>query len=155
MSDVRILGHALIKPVVPKVLETVLMLIRETVNDDLNGVIQRLITYFEDDIAQYAVNIAHHLAETFRVVLERDDDENVEDRAMTAMGLLNTIESMVNVLEENKPIMQQLEPVVLNIVGYVLQNNSQGICSTHCSVSFHQLKLMNCFRVLRRDSFHC
>ena len=47
-------------------------------------------------------------------------------RAMTAMGLLNTIESMVNVLEENKPIMQQLEPVVLSIVGYVLQNNSQG-----------------------------
>ena len=59
-------------------------------------------------------------------VLERDDDENVEDRAMTAMGLLNTIESLVNVLEENKPIMQQLEPVILSIVGYVLQNNSQG-----------------------------
>lgn len=118
-------SHAIIKPVVAKILEVVLKLIRETVNDDLNGVIQRLISTFEDDIAQYAVNIAHHLAETFKVVLERDDDENVEDRAMTAMGLLNTIESMVNVLEDNKPIMQQLEPIVLSIVGYVLQNNSQ------------------------------
>ena len=74
------LAHALIKPVVPKVLETVLMLIRETVNDDLNGVIQRLIGNFEEDIALYAVNIAQHLADTFKVVLERDDDENVEDR---------------------------------------------------------------------------
>ena len=122
-----VLGHAIIKPVVAKILEIVLKLIRETVNDDLNGVIQRLISTFEDDIAQYAVNIAHHLAETFKVVLERDDDENIENRAMTAMGLLNTIESMVNVLEDNKPIMQQLEPIVLSIVGYVLQNNSQGI----------------------------
>ena len=62
------LAVPLIQPVVAKVLETVLMLIRETVNDDLNGVIQRLIANFEDDIAQYAVNIAHHLAETFKVV---------------------------------------------------------------------------------------
>ena len=52
-----------------------------------------------------------------------DSDEGSDDKAVTAMGILNTIETILTVMEDQKEIMSSLEAIVLTVVGAILQNN--------------------------------
>ena len=52
-----------------------------------------------------------------------DSDEGSDDKAVTAMGILNTIETILTVMEDQKEIMTSLEAIVLTVVGAILQNN--------------------------------
>ena len=52
-----------------------------------------------------------------------DSDEGSDDKAVTAMGILNTIETILTVMEDQKEIMTALEAIVLNVVGTILQGN--------------------------------
>ncbi|XP_023238428.1 importin-7-like, partial [Centruroides sculpturatus] len=61
-------------------------------------------------------------AHTFNQVL-KTGDESSDERAITAMGILNTIDTILSVMEEQKDIMSQLEPIVLNVVGLILTQN--------------------------------
>ena len=45
-------------------------------------------------------------ATTFSQVI--DADESVDDRAATAMGILNTIETILNVVEEKREVRNQI-----------------------------------------------
>ncbi|XP_022089193.1 importin-7-like [Acanthaster planci] len=110
-----------VQPYIKDILEALLYVIRKTENDDLTEVMQRLITTYGDDIIPIAIDITQHLATTFSQVI--DSEESVDDRAATAMGILNTIETILNVVEEKQEIVLQLEGIVLNVVAVVLQNN--------------------------------
>ena len=52
-----------------------------------------------------------------------DSDEGTDDKAVTAMGILNTIETILTVMEDQKEIMSALEAIVLSVVGTILQGN--------------------------------
>ena len=52
-----------------------------------------------------------------------DSDEGSDDKAVTAMGILNTIETILTVMEDQSEIMMALEAIVLNVVGTILQGN--------------------------------
>ncbi|WAR01862.1 IPO7-like protein [Mya arenaria] len=85
------------KPHVKTVILELLHIIRETENDDLTGTMQRLT-----------------------------DSDGSEEKAITALGILNTMETILTVMEEHKDIMLQLEGLVLNIVGVVMQRQLSG-----------------------------
>lgn len=63
-------------------------------------------------------------AQTFSQVLETD--EGSDEKAITAMGLLNTIETLLTVMEEQPEIMAQLQPTVLGVVGHIFTNSVMG-----------------------------
>lgn len=42
------------------------------------------------------------------------------------MGVLNTLEAILDVMEEHKEIMVHLEGIVLNVIGTVLQHSVMG-----------------------------
>jgi hypothetical protein len=63
-------------------------------------------------------------AATFSQVLETD--EGSDEKAITAMGLLNTIETLLNVMEEQPEIMSQLQPTVLQVVGHIFSQSVMG-----------------------------
>ncbi|KXJ70625.1 importin-7 [Aedes albopictus] len=113
----------------PKYLETqikeitmeLLKIIRETENEDLTNVMQKIVCIYSDQLLPIAVDICQHLATTFSQVLEAD--ENSDERAITAMGLLNTMETLLSVMEEHPQVMLSLHPIVLQVVGHVLQHN--------------------------------
>lgn len=63
-------------------------------------------------------------ATTFGQVI--NSDEGTEEKAITAMGLLNTISTILTVMEDQKEIMAQLEGIVLNVVGVIIQNSVMG-----------------------------
>ena len=55
-------------------------------------------------------------------VIGNDDEDTADDRAITAVGLLNTLETMLDVVEEEATIMVQLEGIVCKAIAHVLQN---------------------------------
>jgi hypothetical protein len=98
-----------------------LKIIRETENEDLTNVLQKIVCTYSDELLPIAVDICQHLATTFSQVLEAD--ESSDERAITAMGLLNTMETLLSVMEEHPQIIANLHPIVLQVVGHVFQNN--------------------------------
>lgn len=53
-------------------------------------------------------------------------DDNCDEKAITAMGVLNTIDTILSVMEEQKEILALLEPVVLHVVGFILTQGALG-----------------------------
>ncbi|KAK6629508.1 hypothetical protein RUM43_003325 [Polyplax serrata] len=98
-----------------------LTLIRETENDDLTNVMQKLVCTYSEELMPIATEICRHLAATFGNVLE--SDEGSDEKAIAAMGLLNAIETLLTVMEDNAEIMSQLQPIVLQVVGDIFQQS--------------------------------
>lgn len=111
-----------IQPFVKPVILELLNVIRETENDDLTGVMQKLVCTYVDEVIPIAVEMMSHLAQTFAQVMESDGDGS-EEKAITALGILNTMETILNVMEDQKEIILQLEGIVLNVVGIILRTN--------------------------------
>lgn len=97
-----------------------LKIIRETHNEDMTNALQKIVCSFSEQVTPIAVEICQHLASTFSQVLE--SDEGSDDRAITAMGLLNTMETLLSVMEEKPEIIANLHPIVLQVIGHIIQN---------------------------------
>lgn len=106
-------SHKYIEPQVKQIALELLTIIRETENEDVTGVMQKLVCVFTKQLAPIAVEICQHLAATFSQVLVTD--EGSDEKAITAMGLLNTIETLLTVMEEQPEILKLLEPTVLQV----------------------------------------
>ncbi|XP_058126531.1 importin-7 [Anopheles ziemanni] len=98
-----------------------LKIIRETENEELTTVLQKIVCTYSDQLPPIAVDICQHLATTFSQVLETD--ENGDEKAITAMGLLSTMETLLAVMDEHPQVLASLHPIVLQIIGHVLQQN--------------------------------
>lgn len=55
-----------------------------------------------------------------------DSEDGADEKAITAMGLLSTIETLINCMEENPEIMAQIEPITLQVVGLILSKSVMG-----------------------------
>ncbi|NWS41147.1 IPO8 protein, partial [Probosciger aterrimus] len=112
-----------VKPYVRPVMQELLHIVRETENDDLTNVIQKMICEYSQEVATIAVDMTQHLAEIFGKVLQSEEYEEVEDKTVMAMGILHTIDTILTVVEDHKEITQQLESICLQIIGLVLQKH--------------------------------
>jgi importin-7 len=63
-------------------------------------------------------------------------DEESDERAITAMGLLNTIETLVAVMEESPDVLAQLEPVALQAVGLIFSQSAMEYYEEALSLVF-------------------
>ncbi|KAI8431162.1 hypothetical protein MSG28_001206 [Choristoneura fumiferana] len=113
--------HKLLEPQVKAVTTELLKVIRETENDNIANVLQKIVPMYTEQLMPMAYEITEHLATTFRKVIETDS--GADEKAITAMGLLNTMETVLNVMEDNPEIMAQLEKTVLTVVGHILHHN--------------------------------
>ncbi|XP_033019366.1 importin-8 isoform X2 [Lacerta agilis] len=112
-----------IKPYIRPVMQELLLVVRETENDDLTNVIQKLICEYSQEVATIAVEMTQHLAEIFGKVLQSEEYEELEDKTVMAMGILHTIDTILTVVQDHKEITQQLESICLQIIGLVLQKH--------------------------------
>lgn len=106
-----------IEPHVKPITLELLNIIRETENDDLASVLQKIVCTYTQQLMPIAVEICQHLAATFSQVLETD--EGSDEKAIMAMGLLNTIATLLTVMEDQPQIMAQLQPTVLQVVAHI------------------------------------
>ncbi|XP_045784073.1 importin-7 [Maniola jurtina] len=113
--------HKLLGPQVKAVTTELLKVIRETENDNIANVLQKIVPLYTEELMPMAYEIMDHLATTFSNVIETDS--GTDEKAITAMGLLNTMQTVLNVMEDNPEIMAQLEKTVLHVVGHILHHN--------------------------------
>lgn len=114
-------AHKYIEPEIKRIALELLNIIRETENDDLTSVMQKIVCTYTEQLTPIAVEMCTHLAATFSQVLE--SDEGSDEKAITAMGLLNTIETLLSVMEEQPGIIAQLQPIVLQVVGHIFSQS--------------------------------
>ncbi|XP_061663321.1 importin-8 isoform X2 [Syngnathoides biaculeatus] len=112
-----------IRPHIRPVMQQLLHVMKETENDDLTNIIQRMIGEYKEEVAAIAVDMMRSLAEIFTRVLESEEYEENEDKTVMALGILNTINTIVRVMADHKEITQQLEDVCLQVIGLVLQKS--------------------------------
>jgi importin-7 len=98
-----------------------LNIIRETENEDLTSTMQKMVCFYPDQLMPIAFEMTQHLEQTFYHILDSSGDDDSGDRALTAMGVLNTIDSILTVNEDQKEIMNQLEPIVLRVILKIYQ----------------------------------
>jgi len=106
-----------IKPIVLQLLK----LISDTENDDLTTVMSKFINVYTEQITPIAVEIAQGLGNIFVQLLQTE--EGAEDRAITAMGVLNTLENILDVVEDQKEIVEKLEAIVVTIVRVIIEGS--------------------------------
>lgn len=114
----------LLKPHIEQIAKKLLVVIEETENDDLTNVMQKIVHTFSEELQPIAVSICDQLAGTFMNVLK--SEEGADEQAVTAMGLLNTMETLLSVFEENPTIIVNLQPIVNKVIRYILTNNIIG-----------------------------
>ncbi|XP_033832240.1 importin-8 isoform X2 [Periophthalmus magnuspinnatus] len=110
-----------IRPFIRPVMQELLHVVRETENDDLTNVIQKLICEYNQEVSAIAVEMTRNLAEIFTRVLQSDEYEESEDKTVMALGLLSTMDTILTVMENHSEITQQLEAICLQVIGLVLQ----------------------------------
>lgn len=112
---------AIVEPNITQLTLELLKIIRETENEDLTNVMQKLVCMFHEKLAPIAVEMTQHLAHTFTQLMASNEAEDDEDKALAAMGILNTIDTILTMMDEQKDIMLQLEPIVIQIVVLIFQ----------------------------------
>ncbi|XP_036374113.1 importin-8 [Megalops cyprinoides] len=110
-----------IRPHIRPVMQELLHVVKETENDDLTSVIQKMICEYNEEVAVIAIDMTRNLAEIFSKVLQSEEYEESEDKTVMALGILSTIDTILTVMEDHKEITQQLEGICLQVIGLVLQ----------------------------------
>uniref|UniRef100_A0A8C1BM59 Importin 8 n=1 Tax=Cyprinus carpio carpio TaxID=630221 RepID=A0A8C1BM59_CYPCA len=116
-EQAKVYIRAFIKPVMQELLH----IIKETENDDLTGVIQKMICEYSEEVSGIAVDMTQNLAEIFSKILQSEEYEESEDKTVMALGILSTIDTILTVMGDQKEISQQLEVICLQVIGHVLQ----------------------------------
>ncbi|KHJ44726.1 Importin-beta protein [Trichuris suis] len=116
----------------------ILEMLKETENDELNSVMSCIISTFEEHVGPIAVDIANQLASIFADLTS--GDEVKEDKSVTALGVLGTLESLLDAAEEKEEVINDLEPIVLVVVQSIMQRNISDFYeqaySLICSLNF-------------------
>ncbi|XP_011502496.1 PREDICTED: importin-7 isoform X2 [Ceratosolen solmsi marchali] len=113
--------HKCVEPWIKQITLELLNLIRLTENDDLMTVLQKIVCTYPEHIMPIAVEVCQHLAATFSQVLETD--EGSDEKAITAMSLLSTIETLLSVMDDHPLIMNQLQPTVLQVIAHIFSHS--------------------------------
>lgn len=112
----------IIEPHIQPITMQLLFIIRETELDDLSSALQKIVQTFSEQLMPVAVEICKQLEVMFTQIIQ--DDDGADDRDETAMGLLNTIETLLSVFEENAVVNANLQPCVITVIRLILQRNS-------------------------------
>uniref|UniRef100_A0A3B3CP37 Importin 8 n=1 Tax=Oryzias melastigma TaxID=30732 RepID=A0A3B3CP37_ORYME len=118
-----------IRPYIRPVMQELLHVIRETENDDLTNVIQKMICVYNQEMAAIAVDMTQNLSEIFTRVLQSEEYEENEDKTVMALGLLSTIDTILTVMEDHKEVVPLfVEAALERLMRGVKSNELRTIC---------------------------
>uniref|UniRef100_A0A914S2P0 Uncharacterized protein n=1 Tax=Parascaris equorum TaxID=6256 RepID=A0A914S2P0_PAREQ len=99
----------MIKPHVRVVVIEVLRLVARAEIEEMTAVMDELMEQYVDDVVPIAVDVTTELNQE-------------EDRTVTIMGILSTLGSVLEIVEENSEVMAHVEVQVLRVIKSVLDN---------------------------------
>ncbi|KHN74638.1 Importin-7 [Toxocara canis] len=112
--------HAMIKPHVRVVVIEVLRLVARAEIEEMTAVMDEVMEQYVDDVVPIAVEVTTELANIFLQLTLAENQE--EDRTVTIMGILSTLGSVLEIVEDNSEIMHHVEVQVLRVIKSVLDN---------------------------------
>jgi len=142
-----------------------LNIIRETENEDLTNVMQKLICTFPKQLSPTAFEMTQHLEQTFNQLIDSYTEDATDDKALTALGVLNTIDTILSLLEDQVEIMQKIEPIVIRLIVKIFttelidlyEEASTLVCTvTSTYISDDMWKMFELlYQVFKKDGFDC
>jgi len=150
-----------VEPHIQQITLELLTILRNTENDELTAVMRRIVCTYSKQLLPIMGQICHHLADTFIQILESGND--AEDKSVTVMGLLNTMETVLRIMEKNPPVHRVLEPIILKPIKFIFSNTiveyyeeAMSLCCDLTSqyVSSDMWKMLEVtYNLLQRDGY--
>ncbi|KAI4249176.1 MAG: hypothetical protein L6R40_000634 [Gallowayella cf. fulva] len=120
---------------IPQIMQQLLKLANEVDVDALANVMEDFVEEFATELTPFAVALSEQLRDTYlrivRELLERqennkDDDEPygdlLDDKSITALGVLQTIGTLILTLEATPDVLMHLETIVMPVISITLEN---------------------------------
>jgi hypothetical protein len=123
---------------IPQVMQQLLKLANEVDVDALANVMEDFVEVFANELTPFAVALSEQLRDTYlrivRELLERnqskDDDDNygdfLDDKSITALGVLQTIGTLILTLESTPDVLLHLETILMPVIKVTLENKLYG-----------------------------
>lgn len=118
-----------------QIMQQLLKLTNEVDLDSLANVMEELVESFATQLTPFAVELTESLRDTYmRIVSEvldknaADDEYNeiVDDKSITALGILQTIGTLILTLETSPDILLHLEAILEPVIKITLENRLYG-----------------------------
>jgi hypothetical protein len=120
---------------IPQIMQQLLKLANEVDVDALANVMEDFVEVFSAELTPFAVALSEQLRDTYmRIVgelLERNankagDDEGygdfLDDKSITALGVLQTIGTLILTLESTPDVLLHLETILMPVISITLEN---------------------------------
>lgn len=123
---------------IPTIMQQLLKLANEVDIDALANVMEDFVEVFATELTPFAVALSEQLRDTYmrivRDLLEknekRDDGEEygdfLDDKSITALGVLQTIGTLILTLESTPDVLLHIEAVLMPVVQITLENKLFG-----------------------------
>lgn len=125
---------------IPQIMQQLLKLANEVDVDALANVMEDFVEVFSTELTPFAVALSEQLRDTYmRIVgelLERnaskgggDEDgygDFLDDKSITALGVLQTIGTLILTLESTPDVLHHLETVLMPVISITLENKLYG-----------------------------
>ena len=119
---------------IPQIMQQLLKLANEVDVDALANVMEDFVEEFAAELTPFAVALSEQLRDTYlrivRELLERqsakDDEETygdfLDDKSITALGVLQTIGTLILTLEATPDVLMHLETILMPVIQITLEN---------------------------------
>ena len=119
---------------IPQIMQQLLNLANEVDVDALANVMEDFVEEFATELTPFAVALSEQLRDTYlrlvRELLERqstkDEDETygdfLDDKSITALGVLQTIGTLILTLEASPEVLMHLEQILMPVIQVTLEN---------------------------------
>jgi hypothetical protein len=125
---------------IPSIMQQLLKLANEVDVDSLANVMEDFVEAFATELTPFAVALSEQLRDTYlrivRDLLEKqsakgeDDDgygDFLDDKSITALGVLQTIGTLILTLESTPELLLHLETILMPVISITLENKLFGI----------------------------
>lgn len=118
---------------IPEIMQQLLKLANEVDVDALANVMEDFVEVFAAELTPFAVALTEQLRDTYlRIVKEviekgegQEDDDNItflDDKSVTALGVLQTIGTLILTLESTPDVLLHLETIIMPLISVTLEN---------------------------------
>ncbi|PSS09330.1 hypothetical protein M430DRAFT_128428 [Amorphotheca resinae ATCC 22711] len=118
---------------IPQIMQQLLKLANEVDVDALSNVMEDFVEVFAAELTPFAVALSEQLRDTYlRIVREllerneqRDDDDYgdyLDDKSITALGVLQTIGTLILTLESTPDVLLHMESILMPVIKVTLEN---------------------------------
>ena len=123
---------------IPQIMQQLLKLANEVDVDALSNVMEDFVEVFAAELTPFAVALSEQLRDTYlRIVRElleknskRDDGDDygdyLDDKSITALGVLQTIGTLILTLESTPDVLLHMESILMPVIQVTLENKLYG-----------------------------